>query len=93
MREFPSVLQIKGVVNNCFICITGVVSEIEEVDSYKYIPRVKTPRIREGMVLVITDGIIFTHNKLLKYTKSFNLDWTWLHQLINKQNYKNGLKS
>jgi DNA polymerase II large subunit len=89
----PSIPQIKKIVLNCFICITGLATEIQEVDSYKYLPRVKTPKLRGGMSLIIVEGVFMRAKKILKYTKLFNLDWDWLSQMLSQQQENSKPKS
>lgn len=59
--------EIRRFVKECPVCITGTGSEIEEVDYYKFIPQVETPKFRGGMALVITDGMFLKYKKAHPY--------------------------
>lgn len=72
-------------VKNCPICISGEATELQEVDSFKYLERIPSPRIRGGMVLVLQEGIIGRANKVAAYNEKLKMDWNWIYDIINNQ--------
>ena len=70
---------------NCPICISGESTELEEVDSFKYLPRVPSPRIRGGMVLVLQEGIIGRASKVEIYNEKLKMEWNWITKIIENQ--------
>ena len=54
----------------------------KEVQMYRRVRHVDTPKIRGGAVLVINDGFIAKAKKLLKIIRRLNIDgWDWLEEL------------
>jgi DNA polymerase II large subunit len=54
-----------------------------EVSNYKNLPRVETNRIRGGLALVLTDGVVKypkVWRQISKWGKDFGLDWTWMEK-------------
>jgi len=80
-QKQPSSDQIKYIVKNCSICISGDPSEIPEVDSFKFLRRITTPRIRGGLCLVITEGIMLKWRKADKMLTPFKMkqQWRWIY--------------
>ncbi|MFX1238991.1 MAG: DNA polymerase II large subunit, partial [Promethearchaeota archaeon] len=74
--------EIRFAVKNLPIEINGDSTEDEEVSAFRNLPRVETNKIRGGACLVLNDGILSKASKLLKITKSINLEgWDWLIDL------------
>ncbi|MFX1277679.1 MAG: DNA polymerase II large subunit, partial [Promethearchaeota archaeon] len=74
--------EIRFAVRNLPIEINGDSTEDEEVSAFRNLPRVETNNIRGGACLVLNDGILLKAPKLLKITKSMNLEgWDWLGDL------------
>lgn len=62
----------------------------KEVQMYRKVRYVDTPKIRGGAVLVINDGLIAKAKKLLKIIRKFNIDgWNWLEDLTKTSDSKN----
>ncbi len=78
----PSDDDVRVIVRNCPVCIDGDPTEEIEVSVHKNLERVETNRIRGGIPLVVCEGIALKAQKVLKYTKKLNLNWTWLEQII-----------
>ena len=54
----------------------------KEVQIYRSVKNVNTPKIRGGAVLVLNDGFIAKSKKLLKIIKRLRIDgWEWLEEL------------
>jgi len=74
--------EIRFAVKNLPIEINGDSTEDEEVSAFRNLPRIETNNIRGGACLVLNDGILLKAPKLLKITKSMNLEgWDWLAEL------------
>jgi DNA polymerase II large subunit len=74
----PSNPQIEEMVNACPIYIDGE-GVGNEVTGQRDLPRVKTNKVREGMLLVLCEGLTLKAPKILKYVDALNLDgWDFL---------------
>ncbi len=74
--------ELRYAVKNLPIEINGDSTEDEEVSAFRNLPRVETNKIRGGACLVLNDGILSKASKLMKITKSMNLEgWDWLIDL------------
>ncbi|MEM3791278.1 MAG: DNA polymerase II large subunit [Candidatus Micrarchaeaceae archaeon] len=89
IQYIPTDEEIREVVNNCSVCISGLFAEREEVSSYRNI-KVKTydgkevtmpNRVRSGMPIIIST-IPQKARKLQKELKSVGMEWQWLERLI-----------
>lgn len=80
----PSDDEIRLIVKNCPVCIDGDPTEQFEVQVHRDLPRVATNRIRGGVALVIAEGIAQKASKVLKITRKFGLNWSWLENLVKK---------
>lgn len=78
----PSDEEVRIIVRNCPVCIDGESTEEFEVSVHKGLPRIETNRVRGGMCLVIAEGIAQKASKVLRYTKSIGLDWSWLEACV-----------
>ncbi len=78
----PSDDEVRHIVRNCPVCISGDPTAQVEVDAYKDLERFPSNRVRGGMCLVIAEGIAQKAKKLVKYSKIFGLDWSWINSLI-----------
>ena len=82
----PSAEEIRTVVRNVPIEITGEATEDVEVSGYRDLKRVETNKIRGGALLVIAEGILQKAKKLIKFVEKFNLDgWEFLKSLIKEE--------
>lgn len=70
----PSTMELEHIIRNSYIMIDGTESENEEVLTHKYLPRIKKPRIRGGMCLVIIEGLLVRAPKIHNYLKQFDID-------------------
>ncbi len=73
---------IRHIVSNCPVCVSGTPTSELEVSVYKNLQRMETNRIRGGMALVIAEGIAQKAAKLLKYSKKFELGWDWIEAIV-----------
>lgn len=78
----PTDDEIRVIVKNCPVCIDGEPTEDFEVSVHKGLPRIETERVRGGMCLVIGEGIAQKASKVLRYTKSIGLNWSWLEACV-----------
>jgi len=69
------------IVKNCPVCMQAVGLK-EEVAINRDLPRVKTNGIREGVQLVMADGLCLKAPKLKKYAAMLGLDWSWLDRFV-----------
>jgi len=82
-QRLPTSDEMKFIMTNLPIFIDGSPSEQIEVSSYKFTKRIKTARLRGGVCLIITEGLLLKYKKLEKYYQIFDLvkEWSWLAQL------------
>ncbi len=86
----PTDDEIRLIVRNCPVCVSGDPTSELEVDVHKDIQRIETNRIRGGMALVIGEGIAQKAAKIVKYAKGFGLDWSWLQGCIKESKQEEG---
>ena len=73
---------IRIAVRNLSIEIDGEPTEKQEVTAYRDLPEVSTNRIRGGMCLVLSDGIVGRWNKSLRTVEELGLvGWEWLRAI------------
>jgi len=85
----PSNPQIEEMVNACPIYIDGE-GVGNEVTGQRDLPRVKTNKVREGMLLVLCEGLTLKAPKILKYVDALNLDgWDFLRPFAKGSGGKN----
>ncbi len=66
----------------------------KEVQMYRRVRYVDTPKIRGGAVLVINDGLIAKAKKLLKIIRRLGIDgWDWLEELTKIGHAENNAKA
>ncbi|MFC2175026.1 DNA polymerase II large subunit [archaeon] len=84
--------EVKLIVKNCPVCISGEPTSEVEVDVYKDLERIATNRVRGGMCLVISEGIAQKASKVVKYSQKFGLDWDWLKAVIKGGDTEDGVR-
>ncbi len=78
LQHRPSNPEIETIVKSCPIYIDGE-GVGNEVTGQRDLPRVRTNKVREGMLLVVCEGLVLKAPKILKYVDALNLDgWDWL---------------
>ena len=78
LQHRPSNPEIETIVKSCPIYIDGE-GVGNEVTGQRDLPRVKTNKVREGMLLVVCEGLVLKAPKILKYVDALGLDgWEWL---------------
>lgn len=84
----PSNPQLEIIAYNCPVYIDGE-GVGDEVSGQRDLPRVKTNKVREGMLLVMCEGLVLKAPKILKYTETLGFsEWDWLKQFIKKSSSK-----
>lgn len=86
----PTDDEVRKIVKNCAVCVSGSPTAREEVNIYKNMEKFPSNRIRGGMCLVIGEGIAQKAPRLVSYAKTFNLNWDWLHSIIKIEKAKPG---
>ena len=84
--------EVRLIVRNCPVCVSGDPTSEVEVDVYKDLERVKTNRVRGGMCLVISEGVAQKARKVVNYSSMFKLDWEWLRGIIKGGDEGEGVK-
>lgn len=80
----PSNPQLEIIAYNCPVYIDGE-GVGNEVSGQRDLPRVPTNKVREGMLLVMCEGLVLKAPKILKYTEALGFaEWDWLKQFTNK---------
>ena len=78
LQHRPSNPEIETIVKSCPIYIDGE-GVGNEVTGQRDLPRVRTNKVREGMLLVLCEGLVLKAPKILKYVDALGLDgWDWL---------------
>ena len=78
LQHRPSNPEIETIVKSCPIYIDGE-GVGNEVTGQRDLPRVRTNKVREGMLLVLCEGLVLKAPKILKYVDALKLDgWDWL---------------
>lgn len=78
----PAEEEVKHVISSCPVCITGEPTEDYEVSVHQNTLNVETNKVRGGMCLVISEGICLKALKVMKISKNFGLQWSWIEKLI-----------
>ncbi|MEM3252919.1 MAG: DNA polymerase II large subunit [Candidatus Micrarchaeaceae archaeon] len=81
---------VRVIVKNCPICIDGIPSREAEISVHRDVKRITldgkierlTNSVRNGMPLVLCEGIAQKAKKVLKEVKYAGLDWSWLNNII-----------
>jgi DNA polymerase II large subunit len=73
----PTDDELRFIVKNCPVCVSGEPTEQLEVSIYRDLKRVKTNRIRGGAILVLCEGIAQKAPKVLKYASKIGLEDSW----------------
>jgi DNA polymerase II large subunit len=90
LQYLPSEDDIRIILQNCPVCVDGVPTEDLEIGIHRNIKRLDangkqvmiTNKIRGGIGLVLCEGIAQKAKSVLKYTKTVDLNWTWLNNVI-----------
>ena len=77
----PSEDEIRHILSNLKVCVTGDATERIEVNINRDLERFQSNRIRGGMCLVIAEGVAQKSRKLMKKADTFGIDWSFLGQL------------
>ncbi|MFH1450917.1 MAG: DNA polymerase II large subunit, partial [archaeon] len=89
LQYSPSEEQVKTIIRNTQVCVDGEPTEDYEVANFRDLGRVETNRVRGGMCLVVAEGLAQKAAKLWKrmkpIQKDFNMDWSWLQELLDKK--------
>ncbi len=89
LQYLPTAEEVGMVIRNSPIFIDGEGSEEVEISGHRNMKRISTNRIRGGMCLVLCEGLIQKSRKILKHTKTLNLnEWNFLDSLQSKDSGK-----
>jgi DNA polymerase II large subunit len=81
----PSNPQLEVIAYNCPVYIDGE-GVGDEVSGQRDLPRVPTNKVREGMLLVMCEGLVLKAPKILKYTEALGFEeWSWLNQFTGSK--------
>ena len=81
LQYVPPEDDLRYIVGKVLVCVDGDPTEEREVGVHRDLKRVATNRIRGGMCLVIAEGIAQKAKKLMKNSKEYGIDWSWLSQI------------
>ena len=90
LQYFPTSDEIEFMVKHLHIQVDGDPSEKFDVSNYKDLPRIETNKIRNGVCLVIGEGLCQKAPKLWKqlskWGKEFDLEhWSFLEEFLDLQ--------
>ena len=78
LQHRPSNPEVEVIVKSCPIYVDGE-GVGNEVTGQRDLERVRTNKVREGMLLVVCEGLVLKAPKILKYVDALKLDgWEWL---------------
>lgn len=78
LQHRPSNPEVETIVKSCPIYVDGE-GVGNEVTGQRDLDRVRTNKVREGMLLVVCEGLVLKAPKILKYVDALGLDgWEWL---------------
>ncbi len=82
LQYLPKEEDIRHIVKNCPVCVTGDSTSQVEVSVNRNLKRVPTNKVRGGMCLVMAESLAQKAPKLLKISKKLELGWDWLEGLV-----------
>ena len=90
LQYYPSEQEVEFMVSHLPVMIDGDPSEKYEVSNYKDLDRMETNILRNGVCLVLAEGLTQKGPKFWKrfspYAKTFGMeDWSWMEEFINLQ--------
>ncbi|HJX22784.1 MAG TPA: DNA polymerase II large subunit, partial [Candidatus Bathyarchaeia archaeon] len=75
-------MELRNVLENLPVEVTGVSTDPIEVVSYRNLSRIETNQIRAGALRVVNDGIIGRSRKVLSIIERLNITgWEWLKHI------------
>ena len=78
----PSNPQLEVIAGNCPVYVDGE-GVGGEVTGQRDLERVPTNKVREGMLLVMCEGLVLKAPKILKYVEALEMDgWEWLRDFV-----------
>jgi DNA polymerase II large subunit len=78
----PSNPQLEVIAGNCPVYVDGE-GVGGEVTGQRDLERVPTNKVREGMLLVMCEGLVLKAPKILKYVEALEMDgWDWLKDFV-----------
>jgi len=87
----PSNPQLEVIANNCPVYIDGE-GVGAEVTGQRDLERVPTNKVREGMLLVMCEGLVLKAPKILKYVEQLEMDgWEWLRDFVKTGGKTSGI--
>ena len=88
LQYVPSVKELEFMVKHVPVQIDGLPSEDKEVYNYKDLPRIDTNFIRNGVALILGEGLAQKAHKVLKIRNGLRSngiklsDWDWLDDFV-----------
>ncbi len=92
LQYLPSEKEVEFLAQHIPVQINGLPSEDREVSNYKDLERVETNLIRNGVALVLAEGLAQKAHKILKILKNVRnkgiklSNWDWLEEFVNLKN-------
>src|SRR3989344_3732066 len=92
LQYVPSERELEFLARRVPVQINGLPSESKEVYNYKDLPRVETNFIRNGVALILGEGLAQKAHKILKILRSLRKkgislsDWDWLEEFVELKN-------
>jgi len=92
LQYLPSEAEVEFLARNLPVQVDGFASEEKEVSNYKDLPRIETNLMRNGMALVLAEGLAQKAHKLLKIVKNVRKKgiklgaWDWLGEFVELKN-------
>jgi DNA polymerase II large subunit len=85
LQYTPKDKETKLIIEECPIMIDGGALPDLEVEGNRNLERIKTNGVREGMCLVVAEGIALKAPKIKRYTDDLDISgWSWLDKLIKE---------
>ena len=92
LQYLPSEKEVEFLARNLPVQINGLASEEKEVSNYKDLERIETNLMRNGVALVLAEGIAQKAHKILQILKNVRKkgiklsDWNWLEEFVELKN-------
>lgn len=86
LQYTPKEKETKLIIEECPIMLDGGPLPDKEVDGHRNLERIQTNGLREGMCLVVGEGLALKAPKIKRYTDDLDISgWDWLDELIKEE--------
>ncbi|MFQ5800243.1 MAG: DNA polymerase II large subunit, partial [Candidatus Hydrothermarchaeales archaeon] len=93
LQYLPPSEEIRKVIANIPVELTGEGTEKVEVSAYRDLPRMETNQLRGGAVLVVAEGVLQKAPKIAKYVEKLKIKgWEWLSEIKKEKVNDSGEK-